>query len=145
MVCSFNDLIMLARSNECLLPYDRVLGCRLTGGSHLNCDLSSRSSFRYIFLFKILLYRMSYTNLMWSAPANYAKLNFPCRIRGPDDVTGHPVWFPVHYFRWVLYASLGIMCLCGGCLRGSITVSTSSYSELRPHYEGPAHERQRSS
>jgi hypothetical protein len=141
MASSFNDLIMLARSDERLLPYDQVLRCRLTGGSHLNCDLSSCSSL----MFKIPLYRMSYTKLMWSAQPNDAQFNFPWHIKGPDDVTGQPVWFPVHYFRWILYASLEIMCLTGGRLGGSITVSISSYSGLRPHYEGPSHERQRPS
>ena len=62
----------------------------------------------------LLSYCMSYTKLMWSALPNDAPFNFPCRIKGPDDVTGHPVWFPVPSFRWVLYASLGIMCLSGG-------------------------------
>jgi len=57
---------MLARSDKCLLPCDQVLECRLTGGSHLNCELSPCSSSRYIFLFKILLYCMSHTRLMWS-------------------------------------------------------------------------------
>jgi hypothetical protein len=35
--------------------------------SHVNCDLSPCSGLGYIFLFKILLYRMSYTKLMRSA------------------------------------------------------------------------------
>ena len=78
MVSSFSDLVMLARSDVCLLLYDQVLGCRLTGGSYLNCDLSSCSSLRYIFLFKIFPYCMSYTKLMWSTLSNGVKFHSRC-------------------------------------------------------------------
>ena len=54
-----------------------------------------------------------YTRLLWSALADDSNFTFPCRIKRPDDATGHPVWFPVPSFRWVLYASLGIMCPSG--------------------------------
>lgn len=78
MVSSFNDLIMLARSDRRLLPCDQILECRLTGGSHLNCDLSSRSVLR-IQKASWRIWQRTLGSIFWMLRIRYRGWSSECR------------------------------------------------------------------